>query len=353
MLPDDYKTVSDATLKERIRAVKQKYGKRLVILGHHYQRDDVIEMADFRGDSYALCIKAAEQKQAEFIVFCGVFFMAEAADILSSDSQMVHLPDTHAGCPLANFADLSMVMQAWEEISTICTIESVIPVTYVNSSAELKAFCGEHEGVVCTSSNARGAMFWAFERGEKAFFFPDQHLGANTANRMGIAESQRIVWDPKKPFGGNDPEAIKQAKIIVWKGHCLVHTAFKVQHIDHFRQLYPDGKVIVHPECSESVVNASDASGSTSYIIQYIDQAPAGSVIAVGTEINLVNRLSNAYSDKKIIPLTRSMCANMYKINLQNLCWTLENLGNVNIVSVPNTVKIDARKALDRMLQIQ
>ncbi|MFZ5515956.1 MAG: quinolinate synthase NadA [Candidatus Zhuqueibacterota bacterium] len=353
MLPDEYKIASDAELKKRILTAKEKYGKRLVILGHHYQRDDVIEMANFRGDSYALCINAAEQKQAEFIVFCGVYFMAEAADILSSDSQIVHLPDIHSGCPLANFADLSMVTHAWQELSSVCDVESIVPVTYVNSSAELKAFCGEYDGVVCTSSNARGAMAWAFERGEKAFFFPDQHLGANTANRMGISEGQRIVWDPKKPFGGNDPEKIRQAKIIVWKGHCLVHTAFKVQHIEHFREQYPDGKVIVHPECSESVVNASDASGSTSHIIQYVDQAPAGSVIAVGTEINLVNRLSNSYSNKKIIPLSRSMCANMYKINLNNLCWTLDNLGKVNIVSVPNTVKSDARKALDRMLQIR
>lgn len=353
MLPDEYKNLTDEQLRERILAVKKKYGKRLVILGHHYQRDEVIEMADFRGDSYALCILAAEQKEAEFIVFCGVHFMAEAADILSAENQIVQLPEITAGCPLANFANHDMVSRAWEEIGTVCDTNEIIPITYVNSNAELKAFCGVNNGVVCTSSNAAGAAKWAFARGEKAFFFPDEHLGTNTGNRMGITADQRIVWDPNKELGGNDPDKIKSAKLIVWKGHCHVHTAFTVNHINDFRTSYPNGKVIVHPECREEVVNASDENGSTSYIIQYVEQVPAGSIIGIGTELNLVNRLGKQHSDKKILPLTRSLCPNMYKINLNNLCWTLENLGEINIVSVPNKIKNDARNALDRMLQIK
>lgn len=353
MIPDEYKILGETQLKERIVAVKKEYGKKLVILGHHYQRDEVIELADFRGDSYALCIKAAEQGGAEFIVFCGVHFMAEAADILSNENQIVHLPDMDAGCPLADFADFDMVSHAWQEIGSMCDTEQIIPVTYINSNAELKAFCGSHHGIVCTSSNAAGAATWALKRGEKAFLFPDEHLGTNTGNRMNISAEERIVWNPHEKFGGNDPEKIETAKLIVWKGFCHVHTAFSVEHIDNFRERYPDGKVIVHPECNEQVVNAADENGSTSAIIKYVEQAPNGTVIAVGTELNLVSRLGRQFPDKKILPLARSLCPNMYKINLHNLCWTLENLGKINIVSVPKNIKNDARIALDRMLQIK
>ncbi len=353
MLPDSYRNMTEQETRNRILDMKATLGKRLVILGHHYQRDEVIELSDFHGDSYGLCKKAAEQKQAEFIVFCGVHFMAEAADIISSPNQIVHIPDLAAGCPLADFADLTSVQQAWHDIAAICGSEKITPITYINSSAEIKAFCGRNKGTVCTSSNALPAMKWGFNKSEKLFFFPDQHLGTNTGNKFGIPVNERIFWDPNLPLGGNFPEKIKNAKLILWKGHCHVHTRFKLNHIQTVRKSLPEAKIVVHPECTEEVVNAADDNGSTSYIIKYVQQAESGSTIAVGTELNLVHRLAKQNPDKNIFPLARSMCPNMYKINLYNLCWTLDNLGKINIVKVPENVKQDALLALDRMLQIK
>ncbi len=353
MIPDEYKELSEKQVRDRILEIKSKLGKRLVILGHHYQRDEVVELSDFRGDSYGLCKNAAEQAEAEFIVFCGVHFMAEAADIVSHKNQIVHIPDLTAGCPLADFADLSSVSQAWEEISSICGAEIITPITYINSTAEIKAFCGRKNGVVCTSSNAVAAMKWSFDRTEKIFFFPDQHLATNTGNRFGIKADQRIIWDPAQPLGGNSPEQIKQAKLILWKGHCHVHTWFNLNHIQIVRNSFPNAKIVVHPECPEEVVNAADDNGSTSYIIKFVQQAEPKSTIAVGTELNLVNRVAKQNPDKKVLPLARSLCPNMYKINLYNLCWTLDNLGKINIVQVPQNLKQDALLALERMLQIQ
>jgi quinolinate synthase len=353
MLPDSYRDMTEQQARDRILERKATLGKQLVILGHHYQRDEVIELSDFRGDSYGLCKNAVEQQQAEFIVFCGVHFMAEAADIISRPNQIVHIPDLTAGCPLADFADLSSVQQAWHDIVTICGSDKITPITYINSSAEIKAFCGRNHGSVCTSSNALAAMKWGFNRSEKLFFFPDQHLGTNTGNKFGISANERIIWDPHQPYGGNSPEKIKNAKLILWKGHCHVHTRFTLKHIQTVRNSFPEAKIVVHPECIEAVVNAADDNGSTSYIINYVQQAEPGSTIAVGTELNLVHRLAKQNPDKKVFPLARSMCPNMYKINLYNLCWTLDNLGKINIVKVPRNVKQDALLALDRMLQIK
>lgn len=353
MLPDEYRNLTDEKAQERIVNARVKSGKRLVILGHHYQRDEVIELSDFQGDSYGLCTSAAQQKEAEFIVFCGVHFMAEAADIVSNPNQVVHIPDLTAGCPLADYADLAAVQQAWQEIHSVCGASTIIPITYINSSAEIKAFCGQNHGAVCTSSNALPAMEWGFSHAEKLFFFPDQHLGTNTGNKLGIPATERIIWDPNQPLGGNSSEKIKQAGLILWKGHCHVHTWFNLNHIQTVRNSFPDAKIVVHPECTEAVVNAADDNGSTSYIIKFVQQAEPGETIAVGTELNLVHRLAKQHPDKKVIPLARSLCPNMYKINLQNLCWTLDNLGKINLVQVPESIKQDALLALDRMLQIK
>jgi len=352
MIPDEYKKLSENAIKNRILEIKLKLGKRLVILGHHYQRDEVVELSDFRGDSYGLCKKAAGQKEAEFIVFCGVHFMAEAADIISNSDQVVQIPDLIAGCPLADFADLASVTQAWQAIESICGTEIITPITYINSSADIKAFCGRNRGMVCTSSNAMGAFKWAFQQTEKLFFFPDQHLGTNTGNKFGIGVNERIVWNPDQPLGGNTPDQIEQAQLILWKGHCHVHTWFNLSHIQTVRKKYPEAKIIVHPECPEDVVSAADDNGSTSYIIQYVQQAEPNSAIAIGTELNLVHRLGKENPDKKIIPLARSLCPNMYKINLYNLCYTLDNLGQVNVVQVPDDIQKDALIALNQMLQI-
>jgi len=353
MIPDEYRKFTEEQVHSRILEVKAKFGKRLVMLGHHYQRDEVVQLSDFRGDSYGLCKKAAEQKEAEFIVFCGVHFMAEAADIISDPNQIVHIPDLTAGCPLADFADLTSVLHAWADINSICGINSITPITYINSSAEIKAFCGQHNGTVCTSSNAPAAFEWALNRSEKLIFFPDQHLGTNTGNKTGISSEERIVWDPHQPLGGNSPNQIEQAKLILWKGHCHVHTWFNLDHVRKARNKYPGVKIVVHPECLEEVVDASNDNGSTSFIINYVENAQPKTTIAVGTELNLVHRVARENSDKKIFPLARSMCPNMYKINLYNLCWTLDNLGKINIVQVPESVKKDALLALNKMLQLK
>ncbi|OQX88249.1 quinolinate synthetase [candidate division KSB1 bacterium 4484_87] len=352
LMPDKYRQISIEELSARIHAVKAKLGKKLVILGHHYQRDEVLEFADFRGDSFGLSKVAAEQEDAKYIVFCGVHFMAEAADILTAEHQIVHIPEMSAGCPLADFANLVTVSEAWEEIIGVVPDVKITPITYINSTAGLKAFCGKNNGTVCTSSNAAQILEWALKNSDKVFFFPDQFLGSNTANKLGIEANKKIIWDSTLPLGGNSHQQIENAKVILWKGYCHVHSWFKLEHIASFRRQFPGGKVIVHPECPEEIVNAADADGSTSQIISYVKSAPKGSTVAVGTEINLVNRLSNETKDKTVLPLARSLCPNMYKINLHNLCFTLENLGQKNIVHVPADIARDASLALERMLTL-
>jgi quinolinate synthase len=352
MLPDAYYHLTETEVRQRILEIKARLGQRLVILGHHYQRDQVIELADFRGDSYGLCKQAANQREAEFIVFCGVHFMAEAADIITHPHQIVQLPDLMAGCPLAAYATLADVAQAWSEIRSVIGATTITPITYINSSAEIKAFCGQHGGTVCTSSNAHAAFQWAFQHSEKLFFLPDQHLGTNTANKLGIPASERIIWDATQPLGGNSPAEIQHSRVILWQGQCHVHTWFRLEHLRQVRSSNPGVRIIVHPECTEEVVNAADANGSTTFIINYVQEAPRDSIIAVGTELNLVNRLARENPDKKVFPLARSLCPNMYRINLHNLCWILENLGTVNVIKVADSIKSDALLALNQMLNL-
>ncbi len=339
-------------LIDRIRSIKETLGDSLVILTHHYQRKEIVDLGDFKGDSFGLSQKAAAQQAARFIVFCGVHFMAESAAILSQPHQTVQIPDEEAGCWMADMADIVVVQRAWEELLSITGIGSIIPIVYMNSDASLKAFCGKNGGIVCTSSNAVAALQWGFDQREKVLFFPDQHLGRNSGNQSGIPSEQMIVWDPHKPLGGNTPETIKQTKIILWDGYCLVHTRFKVSHIHKAREQHPDAKIVVHPECTQEVVGLADAVGSTSYIVNYVDKAPKGATLIIGTEINLIERLAQEYPEKTILPLHHSLCPNMYKINLENLCTTLEHIGKHNVVTVPDEIKADARLALDRMLRL-
>lgn len=317
------------SIRDRIISAKAKLGRRLVILGHHYQREEVIEFADFRGDSFGLSKIASEQKEAEFIVFCGVHFMAEAAKILARPRQRVFLPDVSAGCPMAEMAPIEKVEAAWSDLKG----ERVVPVTYMNSTAELKSFCGERGGIVCTSSNAADAFKWALENGDRIFFFPDEHLGKNTARKLGI----------------------KTDRILIWPGFCHVHTHFSVAHVERARAEYPGCKVIVHPECFSEVVMASDESASTEGICKYVLSQPKGSTIVVGTEINLVARLAKENPDREVVPLDRSLCPNMFKISPQKLCTVLEGIVEgkpVNEITVPEDVADGARKALNRMLQL-
>ncbi len=352
VMPARYHTLEDAELTARVRAHKERYGQELLILAHYYQRDEIVALADFAGDSYALAKKAAEQRTARFIVFCGVHFMAESARILCDPAQRVFLPDHLAGCPLADMAASEDVQQAWEEIGQHCDLAQVVPVTYINSKAELKAFCGRHGGVVCTSTNAAGALDWALRRGRKVFFFPDQHLGRNVGLAKGVAPEHMVVWNPAQRLGGLTAEQIERAVLILWDGHCHVHTWFSPEQVAAARHKYPGALVVVHPECKHEVVAAADAAGSTSFIIKYVTQAPAGSTIVVGTEIHLVKRLAAQLPDRTVVPLGHSLCPNMYRINLRNLCWTLDELGTVNEIKVPEPVRAEAKVALDRMLQI-
>ncbi|MFC1890947.1 quinolinate synthase NadA [Thermodesulfobacteriota bacterium] len=336
----------------KILSIKEELGKELVILTHHYQRKEIVDLGDYKGDSFGLSQKAAADKEARYIVFCGVHFMAESAEILSQDNQIVQIPDEEAGCWMSDMADLVMVERAWDELTSVTGNELIMPVVYMNSDAELKAFCGRNGGIVCTSSNAQAAMEWGFNKREKILFFPDQHLGRNSGNHMGIPSDQMIVWDPDKPLGGNSLDDVKKAKVILWDGYCLVHTRFKPEHMYKMREKYPDAKIVVHPECTEDVVALADAAGSTSFIVKYVDNALPGSTIIVGTEINLINRLALEYTDRIILPLQESLCPNMYKIDPENLLWALENIGKVNVVKVSEKVKKDAVKALDRMLSL-
>lgn len=344
--------VEEKAVKEKIFSIKEKLGKELLILTHHYQRKEIVDLGDYRGDSFGLSQKAAADKEVRFIVFCGVHFMAESAEILSQPHQTVQIPDLDAGCWMAAMADISIVERAWQDATSIIGEESVMPVVYMNADAAIKAFCGRHGGIVCTSSNAAAAFQWGFNQREKIFFFPDQHLGRNTGNQMGILPEEMIIWDPEKPLGGNTPRSIKNARLILWDGYCLVHTRFKVEHVLNMKKKFPDASIVVHPECTQEVVAKADTVGSTSYIVKYVKNAPPNSTIIVGTEINLVNRLALEYPDKNVLELSYSLCPNMFKINLPNLLRTLENIGQINVVSVPEAIKADARIALDRMLAL-
>ncbi len=337
---------------EQIQAIKEALGEELIILTHHYQRKEIVDVGDYRGDSFGLSKTAAEDKAAHFIVFCGVHFMAESAEILSQPHQTVQIPDQKAGCPMADMADIYNVEGVWEQVISIAGGQAVMPIVYMNSDARIKAFCGRHGGAVCTSSNTPAAFRWGFDQREKIFFFPDKHLGYNTGNQMGIQPDEMIVWDPKKPLGGNTQASIKKAKVILWDGHCHVHTRFRVDHVLKMRNEYPEARIVVHPECTQEVVELADEAGSTSFIVKYVENAPVGTTIIVGTEINLINRLALENPDKTVLDLHYSLCPNMFKINLKNLLWSLENIGQANVVTVPESVKTDARIALDRMLAL-
>jgi quinolinate synthase len=354
---DSYLLVPDNALDDRIAAAKARLGEDVVILGHHYQRDEVVKFADFRGDSLKLSFQAS-QAEGRYIIFCGVHFMAESADILRRQHQTVILPDLNAGCSMADMADIGQVEACWSELTSLLDSRKIIPVTYMNSTAAIKAFTGEHGGSVCTSSNAAEVMKWAFETGEKVLFLPDEHLGRNTGYRMGIPLEQMIVWDPYQEFGGNTPEAIRNASIILWKGYCSVHQRFTPQQVGRVRREHPGIRVIVHPECRFEVAQAADQIGSTEGIIKAIQSSPAGTEWAVGTEIHLVNRLSKELKNHKVISLDPSVCVctTMFRITPQHLLWVLENLGEGNVVnriSVDERTRHHARVALDRMLALR
>ncbi len=353
---DSYLLVPDNSLDDRIAAAKAKLDKDVVILGHHYQRDEVVKFADFRGDSLKLSQQAADT-DAKYVVFCGVHFMAESADILRRDKQIVVLPDLSAGCSMADMADIGQVESCWKELGGVLDTKSIIPVTYMNSTAAIKSFTGEHGGSACTSSNAEAVLKWAFRQGEKILFLPDEHLGRNTGFRMGIALEEMIVWDPFQEMGGNTAEDLRRAKLILWKGYCSVHQRFLPEHVVRVRKEYPDIRVIVHPECRFEVAQASDEIGSTEGIIRSIAKSPAGSRWAVGTELHLVNRLSKELSDRTILSLDSSMCVctTMFRITPAHLLWALENLAAgrvVNQISVDERTRHYAKIALDRMLSL-
>ncbi|NOX33123.1 MAG: quinolinate synthase NadA [Deltaproteobacteria bacterium] len=342
----------DKAIIEKIIRIKQKSGNKLVILTHHYQRKEIIDLGDHKGDSFGLSQRAATDKNAKYIIFCGVHFMAESAAILAKAHQTVQIPDMDAGCWMADMADAFLVERAWNEVAAIVGENRTTPLVYMNSDAYIKAHCGKNNGAVCTSSNAPKAFEWALGQREKIFFFPDEHLGRNTGNHLGIPEDEMILWDPEKPLGGNSESDIKKAKVLLWKGYCLVHTRFTINDIKTMRKNFPDAKIVVHPECTGEVVKASDAVGSTSFIVKYVSNAPKNSTIIIGTEINLVKRLVTGCPDKRILPLKDSLCPNMYKINLKNLLACLENIGKINIVTVDEKIKKYAVIALENMLNL-
>lgn len=362
-----YKSLENSELAARIDAVRKEMGTRLLILGHHYQQDEVIAHSDLRGDSLKLSQLAAQNSECRNIVFCGVHFMAETADILANMPEKlserngervdVILPDMAAGCSMADMAGIQQVEDAWEDLGEIIDTEKMIPVTYINSAASLKAFCGRHGGIVCTSSNAAQVIEWAFERGERVFFFPDQHLGRNTALKMGITNEQMPVWDPfDDRNGGNTDIEIQNSKVVLWKGHCSVHQMFKPEHVHSFRKRYPDIKIMVHPECPQEVNDLADVSGSTGKILATVEEAKPGTKWAIGTELHLVNRLKAEHPEQEIHFLSPvvCMCATMYRIDLAHLCWGLENLQSGTLV---NKIEVDPETAkwslvaLRRMLE--
>jgi quinolinate synthase len=367
-LPGIYSELGEAELRVRIADAKAKLKGRLVILGHHYQQDGIIEFADFRGDSFELSRRAAEQKGIEYVVFCGVHFMAESADVLTDENVKVILPDLGAGCSMADMASLDQTEECWEQLEQACGGQRVVPITYVNSSAAIKAFVGKHGGAVCTSSNCRNVLEWALRQGSgervqgsgkpKVLFLPDQHLGRNTAYGMGWPLESMVLWDPTRQMGGNTEEEIARAQFVLWKGHCSVHGLFRPEHVDEVRVKWPKMKVIVHPECDWEVVQKADMAGSTAYIVKTVEAAAAGSEWAIGTEVHLVNRLRQEHPEQKIIVLSecQCLCTTMYRIDLPHLCWVMENLVAGNVV---NQIKVDgetrkwATVALQRMLEIK
>ncbi len=359
-MSESYIEASQDELADRIAAAKATLGQRLFILGHHYQREEVMRWADARGDSFGLSRIAADQHEAEFIVFCGVHFMAESADILTGDHQQVILPDLNAGCSMADMADIDSVEEAWAEIAAVTDIGSVVPITYMNSSAALKAFVGRQGGAVCTSSNARAVVTWALEQhgdDTKVLFFPDQHLGRNTAFQLGFAADTMQLWNPRLDLGGLDEAAVKSARFLLWKGHCSVHQRFNTGHVAAFRAEHPDGIVIAHPECSHEVCEAADQVGSTDFIIKAVQASPEGSVIAIGTEIHLVDRLARETEGRTVKSLDPLICpcSTMFRVDAPHLCWVLEELvaGNVvNRITVDTETATWAKVALERMLAI-
>jgi quinolinate synthase len=375
-LPEIYSQLSEPELRIRIESARQSLGSRLVILGHHYQQDAIIDYADFTGDSFELSRKAAEQRGIEFVIFCGVHFMAESADILTEPSVRVILPDLGAGCSMADMANIDQTIECWQQLQETCPDQLIVPITYMNSSAAIKAFVGEHGGAVCTSSNCRNVLEWALKGGAaqpsggaasaalsaakkvKILFFPDQHLGRNTAYAMGYPLDNMVVWDPREDLGGNTEAQLRDADFVLWKGHCSVHALFRPEHVDEVRRDHPNMKVIVHPECKWEVVQRADMSGSTAYIVKQVQAAPPGTEWAIGTEVHLINRLRQQHPEQKIIVLSecQCLCTTMYRIDLPHLCWALENLLEGKVV---NEIKVDdeTRKwaviALDRMLAIK
>ncbi len=364
-----YKPLSNEELSARISAARKELGDRLLILGHHYQQDEVIEHADLRGDSYQLSQLAAASTNCRTIIFCGVHFMAETADILANRPEkleeregrrvQVILPDMAAGCSMADMAAIRQVEDAWDQLGEIIDTQQLIPVTYINSAASLKAFCGKHGGIVCTSSNAAAVLEWAFDRGNRVFFFPDQHLGRNTALTMDITNEHMPVWDPyADDLGGNTEEAIEQSKVVLWKGHCSVHQMFRPEHVHQFREKHPGIKILVHPECPQEVNDIADVSGSTSAILRTVENSPPGTKWAIGTELHLVNRIKQEHPEQEIHFLSPvvCMCATMYRIDLAHLAWACENLLAGDVV---NRIEVDPETAaysitaLERMLEVR
>jgi quinolinate synthase len=363
-----YRELADDVLHERIAAAKHELGKSLLILGHHYQQDEVIRHADLTGDSYQLSKLAAESQDCRTIVFCGVHFMAETADILANRPEKIAarqgkrvaviLPDMAAGCSMADMAAIRQVESAWKQLSEVIDTNDLTPVTYINSAASLKAFCGRHGGIVCTSSNAKAVLEWSFAQRKRVFFFPDQHLGRNTSLKMGISNGEMPVWNPhEEELGGNTADAIQKSRVILWKGHCSVHQMFQASHVHSFRMNHPGIQILVHPECPQEVNDIADISGSTSKIIETVRKAPAGTKWAIGTELHLVNRLKKEHPEQEIhflSPLV-CMCATMYRIDLAHLCWSLENLTHgvvVNQVTVKDDIAKWSIVALERMLDV-
>jgi quinolinate synthase len=373
-LPEIYNELTDGELRLRIASAKEALGSRLAVLGHHYQQDAVVEFADYTGDSFELSRFAAAQKGIEYVVFCGVHFMAESADILTDEQVRVILPDLGAGCSMADMASLDQTLDAWAQLQETCPDQTIVPITYMNSSAAIKSFVGEHGGAVCTSSNCRNVLEWALKGGASAgvptsvgmsprtktkiLFFPDQHLGRNTAFAMGYPLDKMVVWDPTQDLGGNSERALRDADFVLWKGHCSVHALFRPEHVDQVRRDHPNMKVIVHPECKFDVVQKADMAGSTAYIVKQVEAAPAGTEWAIGTEVHLVNRLKQQHPDQKIVVLSdcQCLCTTMFRIDLPHLCWVLENLVEGNVV---NEIRVDpktrkwATVSLERMLAIK
>lgn len=354
-LPQTYREATPDDLESRIQAARERLGERLVILCHHYQRLEVVRHYDYLGDSFYLAKMAAEQEKADLIVFCGVHFMAESADLLTRDHQRVFLPNPLAGCPMADMADIPDVLGAWDDLQDFGGVSRITPLSYMNSAALLKGFCGENGGLICTSSNAEAAMRWSWDRREKIFFFPDQHLGYNTARKMGIPDNEMVIWDFKQERGGLTDEQIERAKVILWKGHCHVHMNFTSAQAEYMRKKYPGIKILVHPECPWDVVESADAVGSTSFIVDYVADQEPGSTIAIGTELNLINRMAHENPDKTILELSGQICpvcANMYRTTVNDLAYCLENFEEIKPIRVSPKVRDNALLALNRMLEV-